>query len=469
MRAPLPPAGVPLADFASNPVVFDRTRPHADPMPARPAIANPIGGATRRALLLLALATGGCAAPRPPAPPSPATERTRPAPSPDTVRTAPVDTVRTPPPAPVVVPRRPTLSPRAIPPRRERRAGDTGLRVCAGGDLLLGTNLDTTWATRASTLARRPVAALPSPESLLRPLRPLVARADVVLLNVEGAVGEGVAPTKCGPGSTSCYAFRQPVAAAEAMRALSESAAVIGNLANNHARDAGTEGLDSTVSHLWAAGVWTTGTDTLATPVVTAYGDTVAFLGFHTSPSAPDARDLAAVRRHVTRAAARWSRVVVTVHIGAEGVGAQRTRDTAETYVGTERGNPVRFARTAVAAGADLVIGHGPHVLRAMEWRSGRLIAYSLGNLLTYGPFSFRPPIDRGAILCATLAPDGAVSAARLHPTRQLPPGRLVADRSARAARLVDSLSALDFPSTGARVLRDGSVVRRSAARRGRR
>ena len=356
---------------------------------------------------------------------------------------------------------RPVLSPRAIPPRRERPAGSPGIRVCSGGDLLLGTNLDTTWAARAGRGAARPVAALPSPDSLLLPLRPLVRRADVVLLNVEGAIGEGDAPAKCGPESTRCYAFRQPVAAAEAMRVLAESAAVIGNLANNHARDAGAEGLDSTIAHLWAAGVWTTGHDTLATPVVTAYGDTIAFLGFHTSASAPDARDLAAVRRHVARAAQRWARVVVTAHIGAEGVDAQRTRDSVEMFAGTSRGNPVRFARTAVAAGADLVIGHGPHVLRAMEWRNGRLIAYSLGNLLTYGPFSFRAPIDRGAILCATLAPDGAVAEARLHSTRQSPPGRLRADRTARAARLVDSLSALDFPSSGARVRRDGTIVRR--------
>jgi hypothetical protein len=385
----------------------------------------------------------------------------QPAPQPrrDSIQPAapPRDTMRAVPPPPA----RPVLSPRAIPPRRERPAGATGIRVCSGGDLLLGTNLDTTWAARASRGASRPVAALPAPDSLLLPLRPLVRRADVVLLNVEGAIGEGEAPSKCGPESTRCYAFRQPVAAAEAMRVLAESAAVIGNLANNHARDAGPEGLDSTIAHLWAAGVWTTGHDTLATPVITAYGDTVAFLGFHTSASAPDARDLAAVRRHVARAAQRWSRVVVTAHIGAEGVDAQRTRDSVEMFVGSSRGNPVRFARAAVAAGADLVIGHGPHVMRAMEWRNGRLIAYSLGNLLTYGPFSFRPPIDRGAILCATMARDGAVTDARLHSTRQLPPGRLRADRTARAARLVDSLSALDFPSTGARVLRDGRIVRR--------
>ena len=39
--------------------------------------------------------------------------------------------------------------------------------------------------------------------------------------------------------------------------------------------------------------------------------------------------------------------------------------------------------------GATLVLGHGPHVLRAIEWRGNRLVAYSLGNLLTYGQTFF--------------------------------------------------------------------------------
>ena len=349
--------------------------------------------------------------------------------------------------------------PSALHERVEARV-NRGLRVCAGGDVALGTNLDTTWASRASKTWRRPVPALPDPDSLLAPLHPLFASADVVLLNVEAAIGESEAPPKCGPGSTACYALRMPVVAAAALRRVNDTAAVVGNVANNHARDAGPEGLDTTVAYLASAGVLVTGFDTLATIATTPYGDTVAVLGFSTS-GPPDARDLAAVRRHVARAAERWPRVIVTMHLGAEGVKAQRTRDSTEMFFGTSRGNPVRFADAALRAGADLVIGHGPHVMRAMRFVNGRLVAYSLGNLLTYGPFSMRPPLDRSGVLCATLADSGAVTEARLLATRQLPPGGVRPDPSGRAGRIADSLARLDFPRDGARVLPDGTIVPR--------
>ena len=51
--------------------------------------------------------------------------------------------------------------------------------------------------------------------------------------------GEGPFMRKCGPGSTSCFAFRSPLEAAPALRALATHASVVGNIANNHARDAG--------------------------------------------------------------------------------------------------------------------------------------------------------------------------------------------------------------------------------------
>ncbi|MGH7700024.1 MAG: CapA family protein, partial [Gemmatimonadales bacterium] len=173
----------------------------------------------------------------------------------------------------------------------------------------------------------------------------------------------------------------------------------------------------------------------------------------------PDARDLAAMRRHVARAAARFPRVVVTMHMGAEGVNAQRTRDRRETFLGEDRGNLVAFARAAVDAGADLVIGHGPHVLRAAEWRGRAFIAYSLGNLLTYGPFSMDEPLNRGAVLCAVLEPDGAVSDVVLRATVQVPPGLVAPDPSGRGAWLVDSLSRLDFPETGVRFVGEARAV----------
>ncbi|MGH7720323.1 MAG: CapA family protein, partial [Gemmatimonadaceae bacterium] len=206
--------------------------------------------------------------------------------------------------------------------------------------------------------------------------------------------------------------------------------------------------LRATAEHLERAGVLVTGLDTLVTAVPAKGGDTVGVLGFSTS-SGPDPRDLAAVRRHVARAAARFPLLVVTMHMGAEGAAAQRTRDTTELFLGLDRGNPVAFARAAVAAGAMLVAGHGPHVMRAVEWRDRALVLYSLGNLVTYGPFSHDEPMNRGALACAVLGEEGVTEAA-LRSTVQRSPGFVRPDRTGRAAALADSLTRLDFPRTGA-------------------
>jgi hypothetical protein len=324
----------------------------------------------------------------------------------------------------------------------------------------LGTNLDTTWVFTASRRLGRRVAAFPNPDSLLAPLAPLVADADVLMLNVESAIGRGPpSRRKCAPNSTACFAFRAEPGAAAAMRRLAGAAPLVGNVANNHARDAGTDEWYATMRHLREAGARVTGGDTLATPVPTARGDTVAFLGF--SPwTGPDSRNLAAVRRHVARAAARWRYVVVSVHFGAEGRGAQHTYDRPEIFMGEDRGNPVAFARAAVDAGARVVFGSGPHVLRAAEWYGRGLIFYSLGNLLTYGPFTLSEPLNRGAIACADLDPAGGVAFAELRPTRQTPPGIVRPDPSGTASTLVHTLGAQDFPSSAARVTLEGVLVR---------
>ena len=443
-------------------------------------------------LLIGLVACGPRAAPLPAPSPPPAPER--PARAADTART---DTVRAATPRTATIPtdtlradtartdtaRTGTVrreSARADPPRAPRartaptarpprltaridtlpvRALRAPLRVCAGGDVTLGTNLDTAWSRLASRRLRTRFGQPDDPTTLLTPLRPLVADAEIVLLNVESAIGRGPTATKCGPRSRNCFAFRAPPASAPALRALHRNGTVIGNVANNHARDAGSPGRDSTIAALRRAGVVVTGADTLATPVLTAAGDTIGVLGFYTSDSTPDARDTAAVRRHVARAAARYRAVIVTMHLGAEGRGAQRTIDAPERFLGLDRGNPVAFADAAVRGGAALVVGHGPHVMRAVEWRErGALIAYSLGNLLTYGPFRMREPANRGAVLCATLDELGRPRDAELRSTLQLAPGVLRSDPSARAAVIVDSLGRLDFPATGARVGSEGRL-----------
>jgi hypothetical protein len=88
-------------------------------------------------------------------------------------------------------------------------------------------------------------------------------------------------------------------------------------------------------------------------------------------------------------------------------------------------------------------------------------VFYSLGNLLTYGPFNLREPTNRGAVACATIDSVRHVSQAELRPTMQLWPGVLMPDSTRRAATLVDSLSALDFPRTGATVDSSGALGKR--------
>jgi len=337
------------------------------------------------------------------------------------------------------------------------------LRVCAGGDVTLGTNLDPAWARPAADTLRRSYGISPDPDSIAPALKPFLAGADLILLNIEGAIGSGPAPRKCGPRSTACFAFRQPPNAAGALRRLADSSvAIVGNVANNHAHDAGPPGRDTTVARLEAVGIRVTGVDTMATPVALASGDTVGVLGFYTDSATPDARDLRAVRRHVARAAEQFGVVIVTMHLGAEGPSAQRTKNATERFLTKiNRGNPVGFADAAFLGGATLVVGHGPHVLRAAEWRGDRLAFYSLGNLLTYGPFKLREPTNRGAVACATIDSARFVSRAELRPTMQIWPGVLQSDSTKRAWTLIDSLSALDFPRTGVTVDTAGVLGKR--------
>src|SRR5687768_3470158 len=106
-------------------------------------------------------------------------------------------------------PRADSIAPRDSTENADQALRRASLRVCAGGDVTLGTNLDTTWAVRNSARGGPRIQPLPDPAMLLRPLRPLVQDADILLLNVEGAIGEGPFEPKCGPNSRNCYAFRQ--------------------------------------------------------------------------------------------------------------------------------------------------------------------------------------------------------------------------------------------------------------------
>lgn len=289
---------------------------------------------------------------------------------------------------------------------------------------------------------------------LLRGVARLLGAADISAVNNEGTYGSGGA-SKCGSGSTNCFAFQAPSANAGTLR---RAGVDIANLANNHAFDYGAAGRRSTVRALHAQGIPVTGGRGEIT-LVRRPGVTVAFVGFSTYSWTASMTDLPGVRALVRRAAGRANLVVAFVHGGAEGADRIHTPTGSETAFGENRGNLRAFAHTAVDAGADLVLGSGPHVLRGMEVYKQRLIAYSLGNLAGYKNFGTGGNLSLSGVLRATIGGDGRVLAGRLESLRLDSSAIPHVDRAAGAARLVTSVSRSDFGTRGVRVSSAGTIT----------
>ena len=122
---------------------------------------------------------------------------------------------------------------------------------------------------------------------------------------------------------------------------------------------------------------------------------TVGLIGFTTYPYAYDLLDIARSAAVVDSIRPLVDLLVVTFHGGTEGVRALHVAEAAESLGREPRGDLRRWSRAVIDAGADAVIGHGPHVLRGIEFYRGRPIVYSLGNFLTYRGFNLDGPAGR--------------------------------------------------------------------------
>ena len=274
---------------------------------------------------------------------------------------------------------------------------------------------------------------------------------DVVLGNLEGTLSTG-GSSKCGPSSTSCFAFQTPPTYA---RWLKRAGFTVMNLANNHAFDFGQAGLDQTIAALDRSGLLHTGRPGEIT-VQKVGRIRVATVGFAPYSWAASLTDIAGARKLVRAADRVADVVVVTMHAGAEGQDRQHVARGTEQFLGENRGDSRRFAHAVVDAGADLVVGSGPHVLRGMEWYKGRLIAYSLGNFAGYDVFALGGPLSTSGILRVTLDGDGRFETGRLVPTRMVGAGLPALDPAEAAHGLVRTLSRADFGARGVKVSPDG-------------
>ena len=301
------------------------------------------------------------------------------------------------------------------------------------------------------------------PDSVFAPVRKSLA-ADLVTGNLEGTLGRG-GPSKCGGGRPNCHAFQAPASYAGVFR---RAGFEMLNLANNHSRDFGSSGLRQTQTALSDAGVARTGLRGTVR-VMEANGVRVAFLGYAPYEWAGPLLDIGdarggvkrarivraarilaagerrAARAEVAAAASRADVVVVFIHAGAEGSGATHVPHGRETAFGENRGETRRFSRSMIDAGADAVLGSGPHVLRGIQCHRGKPIAYSLGNFAGYNTLSTSGVLALSGIVRVRLAKDGRFLGGRLVPIELQRPGVPRLDPKRRSIGLVRRLSRQDF------------------------
>lgn len=302
----------------------------------------------------------------------------------------------------------------------------------------------------------------------LKAVTPILAAADIAFGNLEGPLIDGGVSTKCPlpkplkpgeePKPIRCFAFRSPTRYGKYLK---EAGFDVLSLANNHASDFGDQGRTSTRKILDGLGIAHAGSNraNLAMTVIESKGKKIAFIGFAHNAVNPNVNELETAAQLVKAAKKKADIVVVSFHGGAEGEAAQHIPRATEMFVGEKRGNLPLFAKTVVDAGADLVLGHGPHVLRGMEVYKDRLIVYSMGNFATYGMFNLKGAQGLTAIFEIDLALDGKFTGGRIHAGKQMGRGLPLLDQSNDAIRKVRSLSQADFPSTAPRIADDGAIT----------
>jgi poly-gamma-glutamate capsule biosynthesis protein CapA/YwtB (metallophosphatase superfamily) len=237
------------------------------------------------------------------------------------------------------------------------------ITIAAVGDLMLGGRAE-------------PFLMKYGPDYPFTNTMPVLSRADVVVGNLESSISTTGTAVK-----NKKFTLR---AAPIAVQALKKAGIRVVTLANNHSMDFGPLALKDTIGILDKNNILHTGAgmdldDARAPAILKVKGKTIAFLSYSlTFPlafyasagrpgTAPGYADF--VRSDIKKARLAADLVVVSFHWGGE------LMTTAKDY-------QVELGRKSVDWGADLVLGHHPHVLQELEVYQGRLIAYSLGNFV---------------------------------------------------------------------------------------
>ena len=267
----------------------------------------------------------------------------------------------------------------------------------------------------------RGVAAEPDP---WRDVAGWLGAADLTIGNLEAALVDGGAPRRAPAGEAQPILLSAAPAAAGSLR---QAGFDILSLANNHSLDYGMAGLKETISHLKQAGLEIVGLTTddgaIAALDQKVNGVRLAFLAFNAIPDPhplgtclskvacapqPVRWDPAAAAAAIRSARVRADAVIVSVHWGFE---YERWSDPSQEQA----------ARVMLEAGADLIVGHHPHVVQSIAASEGQLTAYSLGNFVfdqsvdgTRQGLALRAFFDAGGLRAVQALPTIAGSRPRL-------------------------------------------------------
>ena len=320
-----------------------------------------------------------------------------------------------------------------------------GLTIAAVGDIMMGTDF--------------PENILPDDDGVgfLQAVTPILQAPDVTFGNLEGVLLDGGEPVKQCKDKRICFLFRSPTRYAAYLQ---RAGFDVMSLANNHARDFGEEGRSSSMAALDALGIHHSGREGTTASWI-ANGRRVALVAFAPNVGANQLNEPEVARALVSQLAATHDIVIVSFHGGAEGNGAEVLPFAREMFAGEDRGNVVEFAHAMIDAGADLVLGHGPHVVRPMEIYRDRLIAYSLGNFATYYGISVDGIRGIAPILLCTLDDEGRFVSGHIEATTQIRPAGPTPDAAGAVIGLLRTLTDNAFPQGRLLIGEDGSLTLR--------
>ncbi|MFM8839645.1 MAG: CapA family protein [bacterium] len=303
--------------------------------------------------------------------------------------------------------------------------------ITAVGDIMMGTNYP-----NESTMP-------PRDAQLLKPVTDALRKGDVIFGNLEGPVlDSGGIPKSCSDPST-CYVFRQP---SYFVQELKEAGFNMLSIANNHVGDLGEPGRLNTISVLKKQDIRFAGQTSCPWDTLRVKGLLIGLTAFAPNKGCLDINDKQEIQKVVKKLDSFCDIVIVSFHGGAEGQSHTHVPRKHELFLGQDRGDVHAFARQAIDAGADIVLGHGPHITRAIDLYKGRFIAYSMGNFCTYEKFNIKGISGMAPIFALRLTSKGEFIDGSVTPTRQFGRGGPVIDEENTVIEEINQLTKEDIP-----------------------